>query len=215
MARQMSIGNRIAPPHFLLFLALLAAGYAIGLALWPRPQAVMLAFDVAALVFLLSCIPLFRREADQMRQTAKDNDANRVVLLILSVILSMVILVTVAGELIGEHHPAPIEKLMIIATLVLAWTFANMVYALHYAHLYYTSDDGGKDLAGLVFPGDLLEPDYSDFVYFSFTLGIALQTSDVAITSRAIRRVVIGQCIAAFVYNLVVLALAVSVLASR
>lgn len=215
MAREKSIGNRIAPPHFLLFLALLAVGYFAGLALWPRPQAVMVAFDVAALIFLLSCIPLFRREASQMRQRARDNDANRVMLLFLSVILSMVILVTVAGELIGPHRPAPIEKLMIIATLALAWTFANMVYALHYAHLFYTSDDGGKDQAGLIFPGDSKEPDYGDFVYFSFTIGVALQTSDVAITSPTIRRVAIGQSIAAFVYNLVVLALAVSVLAAR
>ena len=175
----------------------------------------MVGFDFAAMLFLLGCIPLFRRHAQDMRKAALENDANRVILLIVTVVLSMVILVTVAGELIGRHHPAPIEKLLIILTLVLAWLFANMVYALHYAHLFYSRDDGGKDLAGLVFPGDRPEPDYSDFVYFSFTLGISLQTSDVAITSPGIRRIVIGQCIAAFVYNLVVLALAVSVLASR
>ena len=70
----------------------------------------------------------------------------------------------------------------------------TLVYALHYAHLFYTSDDGGKDLAGLIFPGDRSEPDYADFVYFCFTLGVALQTSDVAITSPRIRRVVIGHC---------------------
>jgi uncharacterized membrane protein len=181
----------------------------------PRALALMGAFDLAALVFLLACVPLFRREAKAMRQAAKDNDANRGMLLVLTVILSMVILVTVAGELIGPDHPAPIEKLLIVSTLVLAWTFGNMVYALHYAHLYYSHDDGGKDLAGLVFPGDRSEPDYSDFVYFSFTIGVALQTSDVAITSPGIRRVAIGQSIAAFVYNLVVLALAVSVLGGR
>ena len=215
MARDMNIGNMIAPPRFLLFLALLVAGYGAGFSQLPRAQALMSGFDLAAAVFLLACIPLFRRQADDMRQAARDNDANRVILLVLTVILSMVILVTVAGELIGPHHPSPSEKLLIVATLALAWAFANMVYALHYAHLFYTSDDGGKDLAGLVFPGDRREPDYSDFVYFSFTLGVALQTSDVAITSPSIRRIVIGQSIAAFVYNLVVLALAVSVLASR
>ena len=215
MARATSIGNKIAPSRFLLFLALLVVGYAAGLMMWPRPQAVMAAFDVAAAVFLLACAPLFGREAEDMRQAARENDANRVILLALTVVLSMVILVTVAGELIGPHHPSPIEKLLIVATLVLAWTFANFVYALHYAHMFYTSDEGGKDMAGLNFPGDLKEPDYSDFGYFSFTLGVALQTSDVAITSPTIRRVVIGQCIAAFVYNLVVLALAVSVLAAR
>jgi uncharacterized membrane protein len=215
MARDKSIGNMIAPPRFLAFLALLGAGYAAGMTLLTRPQALMAGFDIAAAVFLLACIPLFRRHAEDMRQAARDNDANRVVLLILSVILSMVILVTVAGELIGPDHPSLIEKMLIAATLVLAWTFGNMVYALHYAHLFYTSDDGGKDLAGLIFPGDGKEPDYGDFVYFSFTIGVALQTADVAISSPGIRRVAIGQSIAAFVYNLVVLALAVSVLASR
>jgi len=215
MARATSIGNRIGPPRFLVFLGLLAVGYVVGRGMLPHAQAVMVSFDIAALVFLLSCVRLFRRHADDMRHSARTNDARRVTLLVLTVILSMVILVTVAGELIGPHQLAPIEKLMIVATLALAWTFGNMVYALHYAHLFYTSDDGGKDLAGLVFPGDSKEPGYSDFVYFSFTLGIALQTSDIAITSPSIRRVVIGQCIAAFVYNLVVLALAVSVLASH
>jgi uncharacterized membrane protein len=215
MARQMNIGNRIGPPRFLLFLTLLGLGYGFGMTVVPRALALMGAFDLAALVFLLACVPLFRREAKAMRQAAKDNDANRGMLLVLTVILSMVILVTVAGELIGPDHPAPIEKLLIVSTLVLAWTFGNMVYALHYAHLYYSHDDGGKDLAGLVFPGDRSEPDYSDFVYFSFTIGVALQTSDVAITSPGIRRVAIGQSIAAFVYNLVVLALAVSVLGGR
>jgi uncharacterized membrane protein len=215
MARETSIGNRIGPPRFLIFLALLALGYLVATTMVPRAQAVMISFDIAAIFFLASCVPLFRRRADDMRHSALYNDARRVTLLVLTVILSMVILVTVASELIGSHRLAPIEKLMIVATLALAWTFGNMVYALHYAHLFYTRDESGKDLAGLIFPGDSQEPGYSDFAYFSFTLGIALQTSDVAITSPSIRRVVIGQCIAAFVYNLVVLALAVSVLASH
>jgi uncharacterized membrane protein len=209
------MGNWIGPPRFLTFLALLVAGIGVGSMFLPRGQAVMSGFALAAAIFLLACFPLFRRQAKDMRQAARDNDANRVILLVLTVILSMVILVTVAGEMVGLHNPSPIEKLLIIATLALAWTFANMTYALHYAHLFYTSDEDGKDLAGLIFPGDRQEPDYSDFVYFSFTIGVALQTSDVAITSSAIRRVVIGQSIAAFVYNLVVLALAVSVLASH
>jgi uncharacterized membrane protein len=215
MAATRTIGNRLAPPRFIIFFALLFAGVGTGLAFLPRAQAVMTGFDLAAAVFLLGCIPLFRHEAATMRKAARDNDANRAVLLVLTLILSLVILVTVAGELVGPHHPTKPEKLLIVATLALAWTGANMVYAMHYAHLFYTSDDGGKDLAGLDFPGHRSEPDYADFVYFSFTLGVALQTSDVMIASPAIRRIVTGQCVAAFVYNLGVLALAVSVLGSR
>ena len=214
MAATRTIGNRLAPPRFILFFALLFAGIPIGMAFVSRAQAVMIGFDVAATAFLLSCLPLLRREADEMRQAARDNDANRAQLLIVTAVITLVILVTVAGELVGPDHPAALEKLLIVTTLVLAWTGANMVYVLHYAHMFYSSDDGGKDRAGLIFPGDRQEPDYSDFVYFSFTIGVALQTSDVVITSPGIRRIVTGHCIAAFVYNLGVLALAINILAN-
>jgi uncharacterized membrane protein len=212
MAATRTIGNRLAPPRFIVFFALLFAGVGAGLAYLPRAQAVMIGFDLAALVFLLSCLPLLRCEADEMRRAARDNDANRVVLLILTLVLSLVILITVAGELVGSHQPTIAEKLLIVATLTLAWMGANMVYALHYAHLYYTADDKGRDRAGLDFPGDRPEPDYADFVYFSFTIGVALQTSDVAVAAPAIRRVVTLHCLEAFLFNMGVLALAISIL---
>lgn len=213
MAATRTIGNRLAPPRFIIFFLLLIAGVGIGLAYLPRAQAIMAGFDVAAAVFLLSCLPLFRHEAAAMRQAARDNDANRLVLLIITLVLSLVILVTVAGELIGAGEPALADKLLIIVTLVLAWTGANAVYTLHYAHLFYSSDGKGRDRAGLDFPGDRPEPDYADFVYFSFTLGAALQTSDVMVSSPAIRRIVILHCLEAFVFNTGVLALAIGIIA--
>jgi uncharacterized membrane protein len=213
MAGRRTIGNRIAPPRFILFFFLLAAGSAVAWPILDPAAAIMAGFDLAATGFLLSSIPLFRHEADDMRRSARENDANRAVLLALSVILSLVILVAVAGELAGSRQMSPLETALVITTLFLAWTFANFVYALHYAHLFYSGADGGKDQAGLDFPGKLPEPDYWDFIYFSFTLGVALQTSDVCITSPGIRRVVTLHCIEAFVYNLGVLALAINVLA--
>lgn len=212
MAVSRTIGNRLAPPRFIIFFALLIAGVGTGMTFLPRPEAVMIGFDLAAAVFILSCLPLFRREAADMRQAARDNDANRVVLLILTLILSLVILVTVAGELVGRHQATNGEKLLVVTTLTLAWTGANMVYALHYAHLYYSGDDQGRDRAGLDFPGERPEPDYADFVYFAFTLGVALQTSDVMVTSPGIRKIVTLHCLEAFVFNLGVLALAISIL---
>lgn len=213
MASARTIGNRIAPARFILFFALLAAGIGGAMLFLPAATAVMAGFDVAALAFILSCLPLFNDEADEMRKAARANDANRVVLLILTVILSLVILVTVAGKLTGDEPPTALDKALVVATLAIAWTFANLVYALHYAHLFYTGDDGGKDQAGLDFPGKRPEPDYFDFVYFSFTLGVALQTSDVCVTSPYIRRIVTMHCIAAFIYNLGVLATAINILA--
>jgi uncharacterized membrane protein len=214
MAAKRTIGNRIAPPRFILFFILLAAGTAATWRWLGPASAIMAGFDLAALLFLLSCIPLFNDEAEAMRKAARDNDANRVTLLAVALILSFVILVAVAGELTGDSQLTRLETVLVIATLALAWTFANFVYALHYAHLFYSGKDGGKDHAGLDFPGKRSEPDYWDFVYFSFTLGVALQTSDVCITSPGIRRLVTIHCIQAFAYNLVVLALAVNVLAS-
>ena len=73
------------------------------------------------------------------------------------------------------------------------------------------SADGGGDAGGLEFP-DCQEPDYWDFLYFSYTLGMTFQTSDVQITARRVRKVAIGQCLAAFVFNLGVLAFTINVL---
>ena len=143
MAAPRTIGNRLAPPRFILFFILLFAGVVEALAYVPRAKALMIGFDFAAAVFLVSCLPLFRHEADKMRQAARENDANRTVLLVLTLILTMVILVTVAGEMVGPRHPTVGEKLLIAFTLALAWAGANMIYALHYAHLFYTGDEGG------------------------------------------------------------------------
>ena len=119
-------------------------------------------------------------------------------------------LVAVAGELKGRNDTLAI--VLVVTTLALSWLFSNMVYAMHYAHLFYSADDDGEgDAGGIDFPG-CKEPDYWDFLYFSATLGMTFQTSDVSITSRRIRRVVLGQCLAAFVFNLGVIAFTINVL---
>lgn len=206
-----TIGNRIAPPRYLLFAAVLAAGWAGGIIALGRAQGVMVGFDAAAFAFLVSCIPLFNDNATKMRADAKANDANRVLLLGLTFVISLVILVAVGSQLSQGGSLDAFEIILVVVTLVLVWTFGNAVYTLHYAHLYYSGDDGGKDCSGLEFPGEG-DPDYSDFCYFAFTLGVALQTADVSIKSRHIRRVVTAHCIAAFIFNLGVLALSVNVL---
>jgi uncharacterized membrane protein len=214
MASESKDGNRIAPPRFLLFFAIFAAGVPIAWQ-WLQPTlAVLAAFDVAAIGFFAASATLLNDEAQSMRDAARKNDGNRFILLLLSAILSFVILVAVAGELTAERKLSTLEAVVVVGTLMLAWTFGNTVYALHYAHLYYSGDDGGNDQTGIDFPGKRPEPDYWDFLYFSFTLGVALQTSDVCITSPHIRRIVTLHCVAAFIYNLVVLALAVNVLAA-
>jgi uncharacterized membrane protein len=211
--KKFDIGNRIAPPHFILFVVLLILGDAVGASLLGLRHGLMAGFDVAAGVFLISLMPLFlKSDPISMRSQTERNDANRMVLLGITGAVVAVILITVAAELIDQKAPhGGRTKTLIIATLVLAWLFSNIVYALHYAHLYYRRGKDGKDAGGIDFPSTP-EPDYSDFIYFSFTLGMTFQTSDSNITSGGMRSVVVFHCFAGFVYNIGVLAFTINVL---
>ena len=212
MADPFGLGKRIAPPRFLLFCVLFPAVTAIATHWLGLGRAVLAGFDLAALVFLVTLSPLLGRgEADQIRRQAQRNDANRAVLLGLTGAVMIVILVAVAKELQGKNNVVAIA--LVVTTLVLAWLFSNVVYAVHYAHLYYGDTDGQGDDKGLDFP-HCDEPDYWDFLYFSFTLGMTFQTSDVEITSRRVRKIALGHTMAAFVFNLGVLAFTINVIGS-
>lgn len=202
-----TIGNRIAPLRFIVFLILFAlAGAAIQWKTGAWHYAVMGGFDTAALVFLVSLWPLIADgSAASIRKHAGQNDANRTMLLVLSAVIAIVLLITIRAELAGPGEPL---ASLIIATLGIAWLFANTLYALHYAHLFYGE---GHGKTGLQFPEETT-PDYWDFFYFAFTLGMTFQTSDVGITSRTIRRVVLAQSLAAFVFNIGILAFTINTL---
>jgi uncharacterized membrane protein len=208
-----TIGNRLAPPRFIAFVLLLAVGVPAGhfwLNDWPR--GLMAGFDVAALIFLVTCLSLIRvQDGAVMRDHATSNDAQRVVLLILTGIVMAAILAAVTKLVMGGKNAlSPDDKAWIIATLLIAWLFSNTVYALHYAHLAYVDATGNK-AGGLEFPSTR-EPTYADFAYFAFTLGMTFQTSDVAIHDAGIRRTVTFHCLAAFIFNIGVLAFTINVL---
>jgi uncharacterized membrane protein len=94
-------------------------------------------------------------------------------------------------------------------TIFLSWAFIHTMFALHYAHEYYDRTAGG-----MAFPGDDREPDYWDFVYFSFVIGMTSQVSDVGVTSKEIRRTVTAHGVVAFVFNVALLALTINLAAS-
>ncbi|MFD1613309.1 DUF1345 domain-containing protein [Sphingomonas tabacisoli] len=209
------VGSYIAPERFLAFIVVLGLATWLAMYHFAWNRAAMIGFDIAALVFLASISTLLRRhDVADMRTLARRNDANRVLLLFVSGAVIVAILVAVGAEVTERDQMDVWAKALVIATLALAWLFSNSVYALHYAHIYYLPEiTSGRDRAGIDFPGKR-EPDYSDFVYFAFTLGMTFQTSDTAISSRAVRRVVILHCFAAFVFNIGVLAFTINVLGS-
>ena len=209
----LNLGQKIAPPRFILFTVLFVGGLFVAIPPLGWGRGTMAAFDGAAAVFLIAVSTLLRKgEAAQMRKAAEANDANRAGLLVLTGVTMLVILTSVVKEMQEKSDALAIA--LVIVTLVLAWLFSNSIYALHYAHLFYSDCDGdGKDAGGVDFP-KCPEPDYWDFLYFSFTLGMTFQTSDVEISSRKVRRVVLGHCLAAFVFNIGVLAFTINVLGS-
>ncbi|WP_076070963.1 DUF1345 domain-containing protein [Sphingomonas montana] len=211
MGRTEWVGRTVAPPRFVLFgvLALIAVPVA-SLSFGWRLGA-MAGFDVAGGVFLLSTVSLFARRADGMRRAAQANDANRTALLAITLGVMLVVLISVAAELAQQGAPDRGAIWLILATLVLVWAFSNLVFALHYAHLFYLPDAEGRDRQGLRFP-DTEEPDYGDFLYFACTLGMTFQTSDVEVRARAMRRVVLFHSLAAFLFNLGVVAFTINVL---
>ena len=213
------LGKRIAPPRFVLFVVLLPAALFAYRAVmhasdWLDPLA--MAFDFAAAVFLLSLIPLLRdSEAADIRKHAAENDAGRGMVLLVTTLLTFAVMAAITSELKGakEHDPASMAKL--IGTLLLIWLFANAVYALHYAHLFYSREaNTGKDAAGIDFPGTKT-PDYKDFAYFAGTLGMTFQTSDTTITAPRIRHVALLHSFAAFVFNIGVIAFTINTLGGK
>lgn len=191
-----SIADRILPWRFLLFFAAFAIALALTIPMFDWSKGLLIGFDIAGLLFLASCVPIFGYDSKLLRRVAKETDTNRVVMLVLSFIVTVVILAAVVAELGGEQSLTKLDKALVAGSLVVTWIFANVVYR-----------------GGLKFPGTR-EPLMSDFAYFSFTLGVAVQTSDVQVHSRHIRNVTTAHCVAGFFFNLGVLALTINVLGS-
>jgi uncharacterized membrane protein len=206
------LGNRIAPPRYVLFVIVAVAGWFAWRHWVPGSNwkdAVAMAFDMGALVFIGSLIPLLRdSDPDTIRRHARENDANRGIILLLTSLLTVVVMIAIAGELKGAKSGETLSMVKLVATLVLIWLFANTVYALHYAHLFYSEADG-KDAGGLEIP-ECETPRYGDFAYFAFTLGMTFQTSDVQITGRSIRAVALLHSAAAFIFNIGVIAFTIN-----
>lgn len=212
----MALGNRLAPPRFIAFAVLLP----VGLALWRLAQpaaswqeSLTMGFDFAAIAFLLSLLPLLRNfSVAEMRRHADQNDANRTLILIVSTLLALVVLAAISGELAAARGGDRLAMGKLLLTLALAWLFANSVYALHYAHAFYFGSDGhGGHRGGIEFPGTKA-PEYADFAYFAFTLGMTFQTSDVQITAPEVRRLVLVHGLVAFAFNIGVIAFTINAL---
>lgn len=176
-------------------------------------NAVLLGFDLAALVFLGIFARLFNQASpSHMRSQAQALDTGRWGVLWGGVLLSAVVLSALGNELHSARGGGVLELAVGVLSVVLSWLFLNVMFAVHYAHGFY--GDFGEKHAGLEFP-DTPEPDYWDFAYFSIVIGMTFQVSDVQITSKYLRRVVLLHSVIAFFFNVFIIAITVNIVAGR
>lgn len=173
----------------------------------------LLAFDIAVITFLLATLRMFlRSDALSIRERARNEDEGYWGFLLSSAVVAVTVLVALAGELHGSKQADSFQIVVAVCSLILSWLFMNTMFALHYAHEFY--GDSGTAHVGLDFPGTV-DPDYWDFVYFAFVIGMTFQVSDVQIKSREIRRVALVHAVIAFFFNVIVLALSVNIVAGN
>jgi len=181
---------------------------------WKVATRLLIGWDVGvALYLVLAYQVMARSDVHRIRRRAAMQDEGRIAILVLTAGAALASLGAIVVELGATHGSTRTPAQLVIATvtIVLSWAFTHTMFALHYAHEFY-GENRGKG-GGMAFPGTD-EPDYWDFVYFSFVIGMCAQVSDVAVTSKAIRRTVSAHGIVSFLFNAALLALTVNIAAS-
>ena len=173
------------------------------------------AWNVAVWCFLIIMLRVvIRSDSDRVNDRADAEDENAGVVLMLLVVASVCSLTAIFFELGQLADAKGIERVgryvLTVSTLVGSWLLVGILFCFHYAHRYYRCDDAHQPLK---FPDENLAPDYWDFMYFAFTISVAVQTSDVQVMSRSMRKLVLGHSVLNFFFNLVILGLSINIAA--
>lgn len=191
--------------------------YSVGPSVVPVANRLLVTWNAASLTYLiLSWLPIMHADADLTRRRARTYDQNAHTIFLLVTTAGCASIVAI-GFVMGDvkslaFWPKALHLGLSIAALVLSWMLIHTVFAFHYARCYYapaSPHDGPA--AGLRFPG-VDEPDYFDFAYYSFVVGMTSQVSDVCVTTAHMRRTTLAHSILSFVFNIAVLAMSINVL---
>jgi uncharacterized membrane protein len=202
-------------PHLSLAIAL---GVVVGLLL-PDTEALLtralVGWNVAVWAYLIGMTHLIATaDHSQVSANAARQDESAGLVLFTLTVGAVLSLSAIVFELSEIPRLSPEQQVLrygfTALTVVGSWLLVGMLFCFHYAHLYYRAPAAR---APLRFPDQLLEPDYWDFLYFSFTVAVAAQTSDVIVVSRAMRKLVLGQSVLAFFFNLAILGLSINIAA--
>ncbi|KMN06698.1 MULTISPECIES: DUF1345 domain-containing protein [Pseudomonas] len=166
------------------------------------------------LYLLLTLWLMLRSKVGDVKRTAEIEDENASMVLFTVSFAAVVSLAAITLELTGNSQLRHSEQLLHYAftglTVVGSWLMIGVIFGLHYARLFYNNE--GTEPA-LRFPEGELNPDYWDFMYFSFTLSVAVQTSDVEVATREMRKAVLGHSLLGFLFNTAVLGFSINIAA--
>jgi uncharacterized membrane protein len=184
---------------------------------WRVATRLLTGWDIGIAIYLvLTHIMMACADVARIRRRAAVQDEGAFTILMSSMAATLASLAAIVVEMVGAKQAGAHQTLgpvvLAAATILLSWSFVHTVFTLHYAHEYYGEGRDDK-FGGLRFPGDG-KPDYWDFLYFSLVIAMTSQVSDVAITSKAIRRVAMVHGVLSFFFNLTILALTVNILSN-
>ncbi len=189
---------------------------------WRTPTRLLVAWNLGVVAYIASAVHLMATaDPAKMRRLAQLTDESRFVVLTLAILAAIASIVAIVALLAQVKDFAGWDKSLHLElaglTIVSSWTFIHLIFAQHYAHEYYVERAAALQApdalrGGLAFP-DTQSPDFMDFLYFSFVIGVASQTADVAISSKPMRRVALIHCVLAFFFNTTVLALTINIAA--
>lgn len=175
-------------------------------------------WDIFAISYITTgWIVFFNRTTDEIRTWARVDDGSRTFVTLTVVIASVASLVLVLLMMLSKELTG-ISKILYlpvaVSGMLASWTMVHTILTFHYTHLYYDDDenDSTKHAGGLEFPQEK-KPDYIDFAYFAFVIGMTFQVSDVDITGRIIRRTALAHGLLSFLLNTFVVALTINLIA--
>lgn len=202
----------------------IVVGLLVGLLLpasWLLMTRLLTAWNIAVWWYLLTMgWMMMRADHHKVRTQALRQDERAELVLGALSVASVMSLVAIISQLSMLKSLSADEKLLhygfTVITLLGSWFLVGTLFCFHYAHMYYsaTRDSAARDSARpLCFPDGELHPDYWDFLYFSFTIAVAVQTSDISVHTREMRKTVLGQSVLSFFFNLVILGLSINIAA--
>ncbi|HTT99916.1 MAG TPA: DUF1345 domain-containing protein [Rhizomicrobium sp.] len=212
------IGPFLSRP-FLLTAILLGVALYFACAPWVTGQITraLVGWNSGVTIFLCLMFFLFMRKTDiaTIKQRAITHDEGGHFILLLTIFASIASVGALVAELsLAKDHPGQEWRVgLAAATVILSWLFVQLVFGMHYAHLYYLEEEEGAPKGGLEF-GQCGEPDYWDFFHFAIVMGATSQTADITFTSKEMRRVGTLHTLVAFGFNTAILATMINLAAN-